>query len=278
MITNNSNFFKDLLQSVDYEHYSKEILMNSLLDEIINNPNQSIQYKEANQKVRNEPIKAEVGDLARIMHITKELKIKTILEFGSGKSTNCLAYQLNENKKKYENIVAGSLRTGQAWKLFSIETSPVWLENTKSQIKPEFKNIIEFSLCSVVMSTFNDLICTYYQDLPNCRPDLIYLDGPDQFDPNNHIRGISTNHEDRMPMSADILSIEYFLEPGCIIIVDGRSANAMMLLNNLQRNWHYEYFKDYDQHFFLLNEAPLGVFNEKGINFHFGGIGNQKLT
>ena len=59
------------------------------------------------------------------------------------------------------------------------------------------------------MGTFNGRACTYYDPLPNLCPDLIYLDGPDQFSASGDARGVSTNHKDRMPMSADILVFEH---------------------------------------------------------------------
>ena len=269
MITRNKVFFEDLLSQINYNKYFNEIIDNQLLDKVIENPGASIQYEEGASRNRTEPIPAELGDLARIMHIIKSLKIATILEFGSGKSTVCSSFALQKNKAKYANFVSANLRTHQAWKLFSVETSEKWLSVTKSKLTPDLLDIVEFHLSSVIMERVTGRLCTLYKDLPNCRPDLIYIDGPSQYDPINSINGISTNHEDRMPMSGDILTIEYFLEPGCIIVVDGRTANARFLRNNFQRNWHYEYIEDFDQHFFLLNEPPLGKFNREGINFRF---------
>jgi hypothetical protein len=93
------------------------------------------------------------------------------------------------------------------------------------------------------------------------------LDGPAQYGTIGNIRGISTSHVDRLPMAGDILSIEHFLLPRTLIVIDGRTANARFLKTNLQRNWEYSYFPEYDQHFFELMEEPLGIFNEKQIKF-----------
>jgi hypothetical protein len=49
--------------------------------------------------------------------------------------------------------------------------------------------------------------------------------------------------------------------------VDGRTANARFLKNNLQRDWRYSYEQDYDQHFFELVEPPLGIHNSKYLAF-----------
>ena len=110
----------------------------------------------------------------------------------------------------------------------------------------------------------------YYKNLPNICPDLIYLDGPDQFSPAGDVRGVNTRNPDRLPMSADILAIENFLLPGTLIVVDGRTANSRFLKANLQRNWYYHHSYKYDQHYFELLEKPLGIYNKKQIDFCLG--------
>ena len=109
-----------------------------------------------------------------------------------------------------------------------------------------------------------------YKKIPNVCPDLIYLDGPDQFAVANDIRGISTASKDRLPMSADILLMEPFLLPGTLIVVDGRTANARFLKNNFQRNWKYQHLTQEDIHLFELVEKPLGKLNAKQLRFCLG--------
>jgi hypothetical protein len=106
------------------------------------------------------------------------------------------------------------------------------------------------------MGIFNDRICTFYDNLPNICPDLIYLDAPHQFSVLGKVRGISTRHPDRVPMAADIL-----------IVVDGRTANARFLKANLQRNWKCTSNYNFDQHFFELMEEPLGYINSRQLSF-----------
>ena len=106
-----------------------------------------------------------------------------------------------------------------------------------------------------------------FETLPNLCPDLIYLDGPDQFSAIGNVDGITTNHIERLPMSGDLLKIEHFLLPGTLIVIDGRTANARFLKANFQRDWTYNYFEEFDQHFFELNEEPLGIYNKKQIEF-----------
>ena len=75
-------------------------------------------------------------------------------------------------------------------------------------------------------------------------------------------------------MAADILLFEPFLLPGTLIIVDGRTANARFLKNNLQREWDYCHLDAEDIHVFELIEAPLGKLNKKQMEFIYA---NPKL-
>ena len=68
-------------------------------------------------------------------------------------------------------------------------------------------------------------------------------------------------------MSADILRIEFLLEPGTFILIDGRSANSRFLKSYLKRKWLYEHNYKGDVHYFELKENYLGKLNEKKIKF-----------
>ena len=183
-----------------------------------------------------------------------------------------MADALKKNKKKYEEFVKNKIRRKNLFECHSIENNKNWILKCKRNIPFEFldKNIINIHLTKVITSTFSDRVCTYYELMPNICPDLIYLDGPDQYSPEGDLRGISTRHPDRMPMSADILAMEHFLNPGTLIVVDGRGANARFLKSNLQRNWKYNYYENFDQHFFELIEEPLGRVSKEIIDFCLG--------
>ena len=68
-------------------------------------------------------------------------------------------------------------------------------------------------------------------------------------------------------MSGDILLMEYYLLPGTLILVDGRTTNARFLKNNFQRDWKYTYYEEYDQHIFELIEEPIGNLNKVQVDF-----------
>ncbi len=209
----------------------------------------------------------ELDDLSRLHYIVLNRKVTTIMEFGVGKSTRIFAEALKINHKKYHDITSRTLRRKNLYQCHSVDNNQKWIDNCVKEIPNEFflNNLVNINFSNVITSEFVGKVCTYYESLPNVCPDLIYLDGPDQFSPIGDVRGLSTRHQDRMPMAADILTFEHFLLPGTLIIVDGRTANARFLKSNFQRTWSYYYSESWDQHFFELQEQPLGKFNKEMI-------------
>ena len=218
------------------------------------------------------PYPYELDDLSRLHYIACSRKVTTILEFGMGVSTIILGDSLSINKKKHHAYTSSNLRRDNLYECHSIDNYKFWLENTRKNIPNHLLSgkFVNLHLSKLISSDFSGRYCTYYDPIINICPDLIYLDGPDQFSSIGEIRGFSTRHQDRMPMAADILAFEHFLQPGTLIILDGRTANARFLKCNLQRNWAYYFAKDWDQHFFELQEEPLGVYNERMLNHCLG--------
>ena len=262
----------------DFNYYSYiiENQLNNLLaiEEIPSNPEEKI-YKSKNSSVdpRNfVPFPPELDDLSRLHYIVINRKVSTILEFGVGKSSSVFAHALLINKKKHEIFFKQNLRKTNLFEIHSVDNYEKWINECKKNIDQIYfkEGITNIYFSNLFISEFGGRICTFYEQLPNISPDLIYLDGPDQFSAKKDIRGISTRNQDRFPMSGDILAFEHFLHPGTLIIVDGRTANARFLKCNLQRKWHYYYSSKWDQHFFELLEEPLGKHNKKMIDYCLG--------
>ena len=110
------------------------------------------------------------------------------------------------------------------------------------------------------MKLFSSRITTQYNKLPHINPDLIYIDGPDQFKVKGDINGWSTRQSDMLPMSSDVLLIEPFLLKGTHIIIDGRGANAIFI-KIIYREWKYEYNEESDRHIFELHGKSIGRYN-----------------
>lgn len=216
------------------------------------------------------PLPVELDDLIRLHFLTRSRKVTTILEFGVGKSTLVFADALKKNKEEFGGGIKNNLRRTNPFEVHSVDSGKKWIVRCKQGFPPTLLDFVHFYQSEVEMTTFNGRACTMYKKLPNICPDLIYLDGPDQFAVKNDVRGISTRSPDRLPMSADILLFEPFLLPGTLIVVDGRAANARFLKNNFQRNWEYHYFTKEDIHTFELVEEPLGKLNAEQLRFCLG--------
>lgn len=270
------NFFSKL---DSYESYLQKYPFHELFNIDLN------KYGEVEKKLQystyhsvdpdvKEPFAAELDDLVRLHYLVTSRNVTTILEFGVGKSSIVFDHALNLNKKRFSTYVENNLRRSNPFQCFSIDNNKEWIKVCMDTAKTSLVNY-HYSQCFI--STFNGRICTYFEDSPNICPDLIYLDGPDQFSPVGDVRGINTNHPDRLPMSADILAIEHFLLPGTLIVVDGRTANARFLKSNFQRNWSYYHDEVFDQHYFELVEIPLGIFNKRQIDFCLGDDFYQRI-
>jgi len=268
-----------LFDCLNYAQYFENYQINSILDVDLD------EYGSISKKIvrpiyfsvdpsSSEAFGPELDDLIRLHYLVTTRKVTTVLEFGVGKSTLVFNHAIERNKVRYLRFVEENLRCTHPFQCFSIDNSEKWI--SKCQEAGATPNVTyHFSDC--IVSTFQDRVCTYYSDMPNVCPDLIYVDGPDQFSPKGAVRGLTTNHPDRVPMCADLLALEHFLQPGTLIVVDGRSANARFLKCNFQRDWGYFYIEDYDQHFFELLEEPLGVYNKRKIDFSLGSGFYERL-
>ena len=74
-----------------------------------------------------------------------------------------------------------------------------------------------------------------------------------------------SNNQQRVPISSDILIIESWLEPGTVLIIDGRVANVRYLKSKLIRNWEWATDVENDVTIAILNETPLGHKSSKDL-------------
>ena len=249
----------------------KKFFKKKKLDYLLKNYDDNFK-KKVNNMIVDKPYLPELKDLYMLYQYVVLNKRTTILEFGSGWSSLIFSFALTELKLKYQNKIK-NLRRNNPFELFILENEKKYLNITKKrnnflQNKDKNKVKIHYKFSEVEMTLFKGRICTEFRNLPTCSPDFIYLDGPDQFNVKKKVNGITTAHKDMMPMSCDLLKIEYFLTPGTIIICDGRTANASLLKDNFKRKWIYKRDLRNDQHIFYLNDNSLGVYNQKQLNFY----------
>lgn len=212
----------------------------------------------------------ELIDLYRLYNLVFQNKRTTVLEFGCGWSSVIIVKALIDLKKKYFNSIK-KIRRQNPFELFIVDNEKKYLLITKKLIKDFLPNNdlkIHFHYSKVKMTKFNNRVACEYLSMPMCNPDFIYLDGPDQFNIKGRVNNLNIGHKDFMPMQCDILKIENFLQPGTIILADGRKANTRFLKNNFQREWSYKEEDAYDQVLMLLKEKPLGIVNKKILSFY----------
>lgn len=214
------------------------------------------------------PISIDLIDLARLHLLVTARKCLNVLELGSGFSSLVIAHAISMNSKNANAILPSNLRRENPWQLDSVDESEVWLEVTKSRIPSQLNSFVNFYHRKVVLSSFNDRPATYYQDLPNRAYDFIYIDGPSQYAVADSDRlGFSTSNPGRMPMSADVLRIEHFLQSGTLVLFDGRTANSVFFETNTQKNWKKIRSRKFDQTLFIDKSNVLGKHNEAFLNF-----------
>lgn len=214
-------------------------------------------------------IKPDLTDLYFLYQLIIKTKRTTILEFGCGYSTLIMSLALEHNKKKYMKQVK-NLRRNDSFKIFSVDDSKKYIKLSKDRIKRYDKNLnnFQFKYSKTRLINHRGNIVIKYDNLPKTSPDFIYIDAPSQLNVSSSKHySFDINHPDLLPITCDVLLIEYYFIPGTIICIDGRGANAQYLKDNFKRKWKYKYFKNLDIHTFILKAPPLGKINKKQIEF-----------
>ncbi len=206
-----------------------------------------------------------LNDLSRLHWLALSRKALNILEIGSGYSTvifadacNILSYYFKKKEK---------LRLEKKFHIYSLEESKKFLKITKKRIPKDYSKYVSLIRAKHKIIYYKGKYASKCLNVPNISPDFVYLDGPSQYFQKKNLDGFNFNSIARFPMSADLLMLEYFFEPGAVIIVDGRTSNARFLRHHFKRNWKYFHDEKGDIHFFELNEKPLGIYNKRKMKF-----------
>ena len=226
--------------------------------------------KKIDLKDNRKSITPHIPDLYDLYFIYELIRLNnriSILEYGCGWSSLVMHKALMANKK--ENLSKHYKRVKKPYQLTVVDASKRYIKICYNRIKKfstDYK-FVSMNFSKAVMTKFNGRYCTEYKDHPLVNPDFIYIDGPSQWHIDGKINNFTVNDYEMVPMLSDVLKYEQFLNPGTIILMDGRAANSRFLKTNFQRNWSYQYIKTSDQHLFCLNEEPLGKWNLQQLNF-----------
>lgn len=222
---------------------------------------------EEDKKKGIKPCGPDFNDLARLHYLVLLRKPFNVLEFGSGYSSLVMSHAMNLLYETFYNFVKKNFSIDNPFKVYSVEEDKYFQKVSSNRIKNPYRKRSVIFQSNIRLDLYNGKFATFYESLPNILPDLIYVDGPAPLYCKNSIDGFSMNSNLRMPMSADILRFEFFLEPGALIVFDGRSANAKFFKAQTQRCWKHLYDSIGDVHIFELNEKSLGPKNKKKLEF-----------
>ncbi len=165
-------------------------------------------------------------DLANLHRIVRRLRPAVVIEFGCGYSTLALAHALKFNSEK----------TGKVGRLYVVEAVEKWASNVRKKWS-DLADWVEIRVSELKVHSFNGQVCHVFADLPNVRPDFIYLDGPDvKGHPTGSINGLTPSGM-VFPCAADPLLYEWSFYPGFEMLVDGRYANVEFLKRNFRRDY-----------------------------------------
>lgn len=172
-------------------------------------------------------------DLAFLHRSVRAQEPGRVLEFGVGYSTLVLAHALSTGH-------AGERHPPNSPRLYVVDTSQQWIDNTRRKVPHELEPYIEFRQSRACASQSGGELCHFFEELPNIRPKFIYLDGPDPAAVEGDVHGLRFTRGaglTRPPIGADILLYESTLRPGTTVVVDGRKMNAAFLRRALKRRW-----------------------------------------
>jgi len=191
----------------------------------------------------------------------------SIMEYGTGWSTLVLALALEHNKQFFGDFVESNNRHPNPFCLLTVDSSRVFSNISVRRAQEFTKTKIIPVVTKSKLVEIENRFCHVFASVPPFTADFIYVDGPDSSQVKGSIRGfhVRFGHRERkygLPMSADLINLEFFLWPGTTIVVDGRGANSNFLRKSLKRNWHYSYNSDTDQHFFDLIEPGWGKYSQ----------------
>ncbi len=215
----------------------------------------------------DKPFEPKVDDLCRLHWLALHRRTVSVLEYGSGFSTAIFAHALSLLDRFYGDWAKKKLRCQKPFHVHSVEEEQSFLDVTANRLSAELKPFASLYRSSVELTQIDSRFVTLYSNSPNISPDLIYLDGPSQYATTQEVRGFTIANPERMPIAADIVTFEFFLQPGTLVVIDGRTANARFLQAYLKRNWAYHHEAAGDVHLFELQEEPFGSINKRQMDF-----------
>jgi len=165
-------------------------------------------------------------DLSFIHKLIRTRKPENVVEFGVGFSTLAIGHALSMN---------GS---GQ---LFTVDANEHWLDNTLRKLPDFLTPVVTLTHSPVRCHLLEGQLCSLYDQLPNVRPDFVYLDAPSGSDVQGAVHGLNFNMNGthRPAIAADPLLYESTASRTFFMLVDGRARNVEFLRANLKARYRF---------------------------------------
>jgi|AACY02.3.fsa_nt_gi hypothetical protein len=221
--------------------------------------------------------KIDYIDLYNLHFIVTQNKRIKVIEFGSGISTFVFSDAMEKNFRYFKKMIIKKKKLNNyldkkkkiLFKLdnyFSVES----FENSKRYFNFQKKILKKNKIMNVKLikknckkTTLDEIIVFKYNHKGILNSDFIYIDGPGIQDLPNFDYKKSIN-----PVHIDLLEIEFNLNPGTIVVVDGLPATIRFFKKKLLRNWKYYSLNNDKQTVMLLNEKSYGPINTSLLKYY----------
>lgn len=209
--------------------------------------------------------------LCRLHYLALTRKSFCALIFGAGYETAALAEAMRFLNEHFGEWATAHAPDRAPFRVYAVDEDAKRAEIATARLGARLTPFAEIRHAPLELGLHDNRPATFYAATPDIRPDLIYLDGPAAGAAKGAINGVSLSAPGRPALSADLLRYEFLLEPGALILIDGRPANARFLRAYLRRPWSYAYDPGSDAHFFELCEDPYDAQNRTRLDFQLGG-------
>lgn len=171
----------------------------------------------------------KIWDIVNLHRAVTSRRVRHIVEVGCGISTVALAHAIKANRAKDDYARNG--------KVHVVEASQQWADETRKKVDAVgLGEYVEFTVSAPRLRELNGQFCHVFDKLPDVRPDLLYLDGPDPESVEGSVNGL-TKKASEFIVAADPLLYEWTAYPGFTMLVDGRFTNVQFLKANLRRHY-----------------------------------------
>jgi len=155
-------------------------------------------------------------DLLNIYTLVRRRRPSIIVEFGSGCSTLMFARALADNHAA----------EGAPGHLYSVEASEHFKKLTESYIPAPLKPFVDITHSGIECGEMFGKKVMWHRTIPDVRPNLVYLDGPDYQD-----------FSDDIVTQAEGIMLEAKGDGDYSILIDGRWATFQFTRANLKRRY-----------------------------------------